>query len=504
MKRNLRLILLLLIFAIFGLNGALHAQYLPGKRDSINSAILNEKRFIEVVFPQNYNPAKADKYDVLYVLDGEGNTKLAMDLQRYLEGENYMPPIIIVGIINTDRNRDLTPTHVNDTKTSGGADKFLAFIKNELIPYVDKKYPTDGDNAIFGHSFGGLFVMHALLNEPHVFTSYIAADPSFWWDKGFMVREAANKMPAIANLRRTLYMTGRDDDLIGMGIPPMDTLLRKYAPADLVWKLTAYTGETHGSVRLKSMYDGLKYIYGGYNTKSPGFHPANGTLLKDKPITLLNFNDTTRLRYTLDGSEPLLTSAKMGKELTLTGPARVTVKLFSNRDKYNKIAVGDFKIGAPWPAHSKVKNIKPGGFHYNYYEGEWDKLPDFSTLTPVKSGIADSAFDLNKLPRQNNFALLFDGWMEVKEEGYYLFGLASDDGSRFFINNQKLLDNDGLHDLSGLKSYIVPLQKGFYPIRLEYFQKDGGKDLKLIYLIPSTINTKHPTPIPLELQYSKE
>ena len=111
-----------------------HAQGLPGKRDSLNSTILKEKRFIQVVLPENYKPGSASKYDVLYVLDGEGNTKLASEVQHFIQGEAYMPPIIIVGILNTDRNRDFLPTHVGDTPTSGGAAQFLSFLKNELIP----------------------------------------------------------------------------------------------------------------------------------------------------------------------------------------------------------------------------------------------------------------------------------------------------------------------------------------------------------------------------------
>ncbi|MGZ4000175.1 MAG: PA14 domain-containing protein, partial [Mucilaginibacter sp.] len=91
-----------------------------------------------------------------------------------------------------------------------------------------------------------------------------------------------------------------------------------------------------------------------------------------------------------------------------------------------------------------------------------------------------------------------------KEDGYYIFGMSSDDGSRLYISNQLLLDDDGLHDNSANKSYILPLRKGFYPIRLEYFQKDGGSSLRLIYLTPSMLNTTHPSPmaIPRELQYS--
>ncbi|MGZ3874828.1 MAG: alpha/beta hydrolase, partial [Mucilaginibacter sp.] len=238
------------------------AQDLPGQRDSVNSAILKEKRVIQVVLPQKYKQGSTDKYDVLYVLDGDWNTKLVSQVQRFMEDEAKMPPAIIVGILNTDRDRDFLPTHVADNKTSGGADKFLSFLKNELIPYVDKTYPADGDNTLFGHSFGGVFVTYALLNEPQLFNSYIAADPSFWWDKNTMDKQVEGKMPALANLNKTLFITGREGQgMTEMGINQMEGILKKSVPAGLSWKISAYPDETHGSVRLKSMYDGLKYSY---------------------------------------------------------------------------------------------------------------------------------------------------------------------------------------------------------------------------------------------------
>jgi hypothetical protein len=269
-----------------------------------------------------------------------------------------MPPTIIVGVLNVDRDRDLTPTHVAENKTSGGADKFLAFLKNELIPYINRTYPSNGDNTIFGHSFGGLFVMYALLNEPQVFSSYIAADPSFWWDKNSMNKVAVDKLPGLANLNKTLYISGREGDPYkGMGIVGMDSILKKYAPPGFIWKARAYPDETHGSVRLKSMYDGLKFTYTGYTTKGPEFHPMNGIVLKDKPIKIWYFDNPSALRYTTNGTEPTLASAKMQNEITLSGPAKLSVKQFANRDKFSRTTTGDFKAGKALPALAKIENI---------------------------------------------------------------------------------------------------------------------------------------------------
>jgi len=476
-------------------------QALPGKKDSLNSTILNQKRFFQVVLPRNFKPDSSAKYDVIYVLDGDWNTKTMEGVQQFIEDEAFMPPVIIVGVLNIDRNKDLTPTHVSDNKTSGGAAQFLGFLKSELIPYINRSYPADGYNILFGHSFGGLFVTWSLLNDPKVFQSYVAADPSFWWDKNYMNHIVIEKLPAIANMNRTLYITGREDALADMGIPPVDSIFKKFAPQGFTWKLSAYTGETHGSVRLKSMYDGLRFTYDGYSKTGPEFHPMNGIVLKNQPYQLLYVGSSKNVHYTTDGTQPTVASPKMEKEFTLSGPATVVARSFSSAGPNDKSTTGVFKLGDYLPAHPKGKNLEPGGLHYNYYEGEWNKLPDFSKLKPVRSGRADSTFSLGKLPAQNNFGLVLEGQMEVKEDGYYLFGLISDDGSKFYLDNQLLMDNDGLHGSDNAKSYLVPLKKGFYPIRIEYFQKDGGSALQLVYLTPSTMAGKNPAPIPLTLEY---
>jgi predicted alpha/beta superfamily hydrolase len=475
-----------------------------GRLDSLNSDILKEKRLFQVFVPQNYKPGSADKYDVLYVLDGGNwNTGLITKVQRFLEGESYMPPTIIVSILGIDRTKDLTPTHMNDWKTSGGADKFLRFIKDELIPYINKEYPSNGDNTLWGHSLGGLFVINALLTEPQTFKSYIAVDPSLWWDDGYIQKIATDKLPALAASNITLFISGREGkDGEYMKIASMDTILNKLAPEGLTWKHINYPDETHSSVRLKSIYDGLKFSYGWHNGLIE-FHPMSGIVLKNKPIKIWYFGDTTRAYYTLNGSESTVLSAKVQREITITNPARFTVKQFTNRPRYDKIKIGDFTAEKTLSPISKQKNIQPGGFHYAYYEGKWDSATKFQGLKPEKEGITNADFDLDKLPRKNNFALVIDGLLETKEDGYYMFILDADKGSKLYLNNQLLIRWEGSYS-NRTYSYILPLQKGFYPFRLEYLHKNEDFKLQLSYLTPGIMNTKKPIPIPLDLQYSQK
>ena len=497
---------LILTIAFVFLCRLVSAQNLPGKKDSINSAVLGQKRFIQVVLPPTYKPGSADKYDVIYVTDGDDNTKTMADVQAFVSREGFMPQVIIVGVLNIDRSKDLTPTHVSDNATSGGGEKFLALFRDELIPYINKTYPAGGDNILFGHSLGGLFVTYVLLNQPQVFKSYIAADPSYWWDKSYLLAEATKKLPLLTSQKKSLFISGREGQgMREMSINPMDTVFQKYAPSGVAWKVTAYANETHGTIRLKTMYDGLKFIYSGYRAKQPEFHPMAGILLKDKPIRIWDFDDdTTTVHYTVDGSAPTSTSHYIRKVNMLSGPGTVTARVFTANDKYDKITTGVFTEGKALPPSKLTKGFKPGGLHYAYYEGEWDKLPDFSKLKSVKEGWADSSFSVGKLPRQTNFGVVLSGQIKIKEDGYYVFADASDDGSRFYLNNRLLLDDDGLHDNSGGKSYILPLRKGFYPVRVEYFQRDGGMSLRLICLPPKDATSDNPKvkPIPSTLLYS--
>jgi hypothetical protein len=294
-------------------------------------------------------------------------------------------------------------------------------------------------------------------------------------------------------------MAGIQSTYTFMGSGTMDSIFRALAPKDLRWKLSLYPNETHNSVRLKGVYDGLKFFYEGYRTARITFHPMNGIALKNTPFKVYFFGNVNA-RYTIDGTEPTAASPKADSVLTLPGPVELKVKSFHVRGSNRIVTTGSFKEGKTLKASSKPGSVKPGGLHYSYYRGEWDSLPDFNKLTPVSSGRMDTSFNLDKLPEQNNFGCVMDGFLEIKEEGYYVFILDSDDGSKIYINNVLLLSNDGLHATGNAQTTMVPLQKGFYPIRMEYFQKGGGRGLNFLYLLPGR---EEPLPIPFEALYSK-
>jgi hypothetical protein len=194
-----------------------------------------------------------------------------------------------------------------------------------------------------------------------------------------------------------------------------------------------------------------------------------------------------------------MTSKKaVNSMFSITGPAQLVLKAISINGKYDKILKGNFVLGEALPSVPQPKKIKQGGLKYSYYEGSWEKLPDFKKLKPIQTGLADSLFNINKLPSKTNFACLLEGYIEIINDGYYVFAIVSNDGSKLFLGDKLIIDNDVVRSAENIKSFVLPLKKGFYPIRIEYFQKDESSSLQLLYLTP---NSQNPTTIPFNFQY---
>ena len=139
--------MLLLIFVFVSSRSFAQRDVLPMLRDSLYSEILKEERGFDIVLPAKYDPQSPEKYEMIYVMDAEWSTRITSNIYEFLSID-FMPQSIIVGVNNTPsgkenmRSRDFTPTKVDGNPNTGGADLFLSFIKNELIPYIKKKYKS--------------------------------------------------------------------------------------------------------------------------------------------------------------------------------------------------------------------------------------------------------------------------------------------------------------------------------------------------------------------------
>jgi predicted alpha/beta superfamily hydrolase len=148
---------------------------------TIKSTVLGEDRRILVRTPGGYETNKV-AYPVMYMTDGDAHMTHTSGSIDFLARNGRMSEAIIVGIPNTDRTRDLSPskpsntgaTGAPQTPTAGGANNFLKFIETELIPEIEKRYRVTPYRILEGHSLGGLFAVHAMVSKPDLFNSYIA------------------------------------------------------------------------------------------------------------------------------------------------------------------------------------------------------------------------------------------------------------------------------------------------------------------------------------------
>ena len=495
-----RMIVSMLILLI---SGAINAQDQAAISDSIYSNFLNEQRSIRVLLPASYKLESSDTYEVIYLTDGEWAMHPFSFIYKFAQDEHFVPPAIIVAIPNryidgaNQRDRDLLPVHVPQPAISGGAGNFLNFIKDELMPYVDSKYPTNGTNSLYGHSYGGVFVLYVLLTEPQLFNTYYATDPPLRWNNDYLTNQVPERLSKLTT-DKAFWIAGTSQN---DNVAYLDSLLQQNASENLHWKTATYPNEKHNSVRLKAMYDGIKFANSGYSNESLVFHPMNGIVLKNKPVLIWVGNAFPECRYTIDGSEPDKTSPRIDESFQITGPTKLVVKSFSTNGRYDKTAKGNFELGKALPPLPKPGKIHAGGLKYTYYEGTWEKLPDFKKLKPVKTGIADNTFKMTDFPKKTGFACLFEGYLEITKDGYYIFVLVSKDGSKLFLGDKLLIDNDGVHSSESVKSFVLPLEKGFYPVRMEYFQKGKSGSMQVFYVEPGNEDT---SPIPLDIQYHDE
>ncbi|MCK4676626.1 MAG: alpha/beta hydrolase [Bacteroidales bacterium] len=159
-----------------------------GEKVTFKSNILDENRTILVYLPQSYNQTDFC-YPVMYLLDGGFHFHHTSGIVGFMSRAGIIPEMIVIGITNVDRNRDFSPTRTEQIPTSGGAEKFLSFLSDELIPFVDRNYRTLPYEILVGHSFGGTFATYTLLNRPETFNAYIAISPYLQYDDADLVKK---------------------------------------------------------------------------------------------------------------------------------------------------------------------------------------------------------------------------------------------------------------------------------------------------------------------------
>ncbi len=239
-----------------------------GETFTIDSKIVGETRRINVYLPPVYGDSLNAARPVLYMPDGG----LAEDflhvagLMQVSVGNGTMRPFLLVGIENTKRRRDLTgPTAIERDKkiapVVGGSAAFREFIKSELMPVINKRYRTTKETAIMGESQAGLFVVETFFLEPELFNTYIAFDPSIWWNENEFARTAATRLRAGIKGPRALYLASSDEEELARLTKQLAKSLKTNAPANVKWSYQPMPAETHGTIYHPAALQALRILF---------------------------------------------------------------------------------------------------------------------------------------------------------------------------------------------------------------------------------------------------
>ena len=197
-------------------------------------------------------------------------------------------------------------------------------------------------------------------------------------------------------------------------------------------------------------------------------------------VSVTSDRENVEVRYTTDGSAPSMSSPLAKGPIRLTASAVVAARCFRDGEPVSGPVEAKFTKVAPRPAQ-KLGALAPG-IRYAYFEGDWDRLPDFSALKPAKE---DTLANFSFAPRSQveHFGFEYTGYIRVPADGVYTFFTDSDDGSRLYIGDTLVVNNDGLHGMREAKG-VIALAAGLHPIRVTFFQKTGGVGLAISYQGP--------------------
>lgn len=292
----MRTVLYLIITLVLQQTGSAQSNYLYqiGKKDSVFSNILNESRDIYVQLPYSYTENSIEKYPVVYILDGDVLLPTVVNVHDFYSG-GFMPEMIIVGISNAEnRTRDLTTSKITSRRgmpyneENGEAKHFLSFIKTELIPFIEKKYPVTNYRTLIGHSYAGIFAIYTMLNQPELFANYISIDPSLDWDDQKILKQAKsdllnknfNGKGFFMSLGGQLHLQdsgitidnvmqdASDYTLSARSNIGLSQFIEKNESIGLNYEWQFYANDLHGTIPQPSIKDGLISLFEWYQMEN--------------------------------------------------------------------------------------------------------------------------------------------------------------------------------------------------------------------------------------------
>ena len=240
-----------------------------GQSYALPSAVLDATREINVWLPPGYAES-GRSYPVLYLLDG-GTTwqdfHHISGLAQLGTVNGTTRDIILIGIASVDRRNELAlptenPELIARYPTHGQSDRFRRFIADEVQPFVESRFRTNGETALMGESLAGLFVVETFLKEPQMFDAWVAVSPSLWWDGGRLAQQSGAHLRDHSNDARTVILTMGNEGAEAQAL--METLtanLREHAQPGLTWTFQPRPDESHATIYHGAALDAFRRLY---------------------------------------------------------------------------------------------------------------------------------------------------------------------------------------------------------------------------------------------------
>lgn len=261
--------------------------FILGQVIEMQSAVLSEKRILNIYLPEGYNEQDSVTYPVIYLLDGSADEDFIhiTGLVQFLNFSwvDLLPKSIVIGIANIDRRRDLTyPTTIEKDKidfpTTGGSEKFMRFIESELQPYVNRNFKTDtSSETIVGQSLGGLFATEVLFKKPYLFDKYIIVSPSLWLDNESLLKLRSKVMNTDFKNAVSIYIAvGNEGKVMEADTKKLFEILRMGGKKNIKVNFEKFEKENHASIMHHAAYNGFVAVSRG------GFTPVRPVIRADK------------------------------------------------------------------------------------------------------------------------------------------------------------------------------------------------------------------------------
>ena len=247
------------------------SPFVIGESVTLHSKVLGENRVLNIYLPHGYSPDSSKTYPVIYLLDGSIDEDIihVAGLVQFCSFPwiRTLPETIVVGIGNTDRQRDFTfPTENEEEKeqypTTGGSEKFMRFLHEELLPFIGKNYQVDSVETLIGQSLGGLLATQVLFKKPRMFDHYIIVSQSLWWSNASLLKLQTG--PAVT-VPAVYIGVGKEGEMMENAARELYEKLKRIAPAGEQLYFRTFEERDHGDVLHEALYDAFGKLFSQEN-----------------------------------------------------------------------------------------------------------------------------------------------------------------------------------------------------------------------------------------------